>query len=516
MLGYSDSDSVSIARKTVDSVSSGSKQPFQNFFQVIILREAFLRILWDNTSSWLDLKSIGFDFVDKRSMGLLTDFYELTMCASYFEYKSNETATFDLFIRKLPPNRSYFVFAGLEQALLFLENIKFSQDQINYLRTKGLKENFLEYLKNFKFTGEVWSVPEGTIVFPSEPLIRITAPIIEAQLVETFILNTVNLQTMIATKAARVVYAARDKPVIEFGLRRTQGTDAGMKAAKCSYLAGASGTSNVLAGMKHGIPVFGTMAHSYVMSFDHEIDAFRTFVKTFPENSTLLIDTYDDLKGAENAATVALELREKGQKLSGVRLDSGDLVNLSIKVRNILDAHDLQYVKIFASGDLDEYAIEDLTKKGAKIDAFGVGTRMSTSCDSPYVDVAYKLSGKVERGVFVPAMKLSKGKITLPGKKQIFRKRNSDGTYLKDIIGLENENVNGWPLLVKVMEKGRMSCNIPKLGEIRRVTLRNLHQLPDKYKKLTGAALYPVVLSPDLRKITNQFQRLLKREEYLS
>ena len=462
------------------------------------------------------MKKLQFDFVDETNMSLLTDFYELTMCASYFRNKRNEAATFDLFIRKLPLNRSYFVFAGLEQVLLFLENITFSRDQISYLRTQGLKEDFLEYLKSFKFTGDVWSVPEGTIVFPDEPLIRVTAPIVEAQLVETFILNTVNLQTMIATKASRVVFVAQGKPIVEFGLRRTQGTDAGMKAARCSYIAGASGTSNVLAGMMHGIPLFGTMAHSYVMSFDREIDAFRTFAKTFPENSTLLIDTYDDLKGAENAATVALELQEKGQKLSGVRLDSGDLVNLSIKVRRILDAHGLQYVKIFASGDLDEYAIEDLMKKGARIDAFGVGTRMSTSYDRPYVDVVYKLSGKVERGVFVPAMKLSKGKITLPGKKQIFRKRDKEGRYLKAIIGLENEKVNGEPLLVKIMKKGRITYDIPKLEEIRRVTLWNLLQLPDKYKKLAGAALYPVELSATLRKIRNQLERQLRRQGYSS
>jgi nicotinate phosphoribosyltransferase len=462
------------------------------------------------------VKSTGFDFVDKSNMDLMTDFYELTMCASYFENKRNEAAVFDLFIRKLPPNRSYFVFAGLEQVLLFLENIAFNEDQIRYLKTQGLKEDFLECLRNFKFTGDVWSVPEGTIVFPDEPLIRVTAPIIEAQLVETFILNTVNLQTMITTKASRVVYAAGGKPVIEFGLRRTQGTDAGMKAARCSYIAGASGTSNVLAGMKLGIPLFGTMAHSYVMSFDHEIDAFRAFAETFPENSTFLIDTYDDLKGAENAAVVALELEEKGWKLNAVRLDSGDLVNLSIKVRRVLDARGLQYVKILASGDLDEYAIEGLLKSGAKIDAFGVGTRMSTSYDRPYVDVVYKLAGKMERGVFVPAMKLSKGKITLPGKKQIFRKRDSEGTYVKDVIGLENEKVNGTPLLVKVMEKGRINYDVPKLEETRRVTLQNLSQLPDKYKKLAGAALYPVELSAALRKIRNQLEKQLRRQGFLS
>jgi len=460
------------------------------------------------------MKKLELDFVNETNMGLLTDFYELTMCASYFENKRNEAATFDLFIRKLPPNRSYFVFAGLEQVLLFLENIKFHEDQIKYLKRQKLSAQFLEYLKDFKFTGEVWSVPEGTVVFPDEPLIRITAPIIEAQLVETFILNTVNLQTMIATKASRVVCAAQGKPVIEFGLRRTQGTDAGMKAARCSYLAGANGTSNVLAGMKYGIPVFGTMAHSYIMSFDHEIDAFRSFAKTFPENSTLLIDTYDDLKGAENAALVAKEMEKKGHKLNAVRLDSGDLLGLSKRVRQILDAHKLQYVKIFASGDLDEYAIEELVKKGAKIDAFGVGTRMSTSFDRPYVDVVYKLSGKVERGVFVPAMKLSKGKITLPGKKQIFRHLDKEGKYVKDTIGLEHEKIKGEPLLVHVMRKGHITYDAPALDEIRKKNLKNLAQLPNGYKSLTNAPSYPIVLSPALKKTRNQLAAQLRRQSY--
>ena len=460
------------------------------------------------------MKKLELDFVNETNMGMLTDFYELTMCASYFENKRNEAATFDLFIRKLPPNRSYFVFAGLEQVLLFLENIKFHEDQIKYLKRQKLSAQFLEYLKDFKFTGEVWSVPEGTVVFPDEPLIRITAPIIEAQLVETFILNTVNLQTMIATKASRVVCAAQGKPVIEFGLRRTQGTDAGMKAARCSYLAGANGTSNVLAGMKYGIPVFGTMAHSYIMSFDHEIDAFRSFAKTFPENSTLLIDTYDDLKGAENAALVAKEMEKKGHKLNAVRLDSGDLLGLSKRVRQILDAHKLQYVKIFASGDLDEYVIEELVKKGAKIDAFGVGTRMSTSFDRPYVDVVYKLSGKVERGVFVPAMKLSKGKITLPGKKQIFRHLDKEGKYVKDTIGLEHEKIKGEPLLVHVMRKGQIIYDAPTLDEIRKTTLKNMSQLPDEYTGLANAASYLIVLSPALKKIKNQLAAQLRRQSY--
>ena len=460
------------------------------------------------------MKKPELDFVNKTNMSLLTDFYELTMCASYLENKRNEAATFDLFIRKLPPNRSYFVFAGLEQVLLFLENVKFSADQIKYLKDQKFGAEFLECLKDFRFAGDVWSVPEGTIVFPDEPLIRVTAPIIEAQLIETFLLNTVNLQTMLATKASRVVCSARGKPVIEFGLRRTQGTDAGMKAARCSYIAGAEGTSNVLAGMKYGIPVFGTMAHSYIMSFDHEIDAFRNFVKTFPENSTLLIDTYNDLKGAENAVAVAKQMEKEGSRLNAVRLDSGNLLEISKNVRRILDMHGLTYVKIFASGDLDEYVIEDLLEKGAKIDAFGVGTRMSTSFDRPYVDVVYKLSGKVERGVFVPAMKLSKGKITLPGKKQIFRQYSREGKCVKDIIGLENEKIKGEPLLRNVMRKGHIARDFPTLSEIRKIAHGNLSRLPDEYKKLSNASAYPVILSSALKRIKNQLAAQLERQSY--
>jgi nicotinate phosphoribosyltransferase len=451
-----------------------------------------------------------FDFVNIDNMSLLTDFYELTMCAGYYASHRNETANFDLFIRRLPPNRSYFTFAGLEQVLLFFKSIKFDEEQIDYLRKQRLNEDFLDYLRDFRFTGEVWAVPEGTIVFPEEPLIRVTAPIIEAQLVETFILNTVNLQTMLVTKASRVVNAAKGRTVVEFGLRRTQGTDAGMKAARCSYLAGCNGTSNVLAGMKYGIPVFGTMAHSYVMFFDNEIDSFRAFAKTFPDTSTFLIDTYDDLKGAENAAIVAKEMEEQGHKLKAVRLDSGDLLTLSKKVRTILNSYGLNYVKIFASGDLDEYKVEELIKKGAQIDSFGVGTRMSTSYDRPYVDVVYKLSGKVENGVFVHAMKLSKDKITLPGRKQIFRQKDKSGNFVKDIIGLEDEKVEGEPLLVKVMENGDLTYDLPTLEEIRNNALRNVSRLPDKYKKLRNAPRYPVKLSPKLKRIMKNLELQLR------
>ncbi|NWF86306.1 nicotinate phosphoribosyltransferase [Candidatus Bathyarchaeota archaeon] len=449
-------------------------------------------------------------------MSMLTDLYELTMCASYFDHKRNELATFDLFIRRLPSNRTYFVFAGLEQALIFLKKITFNSEQIAYLRKQGFKENFLDYLSKFRFSGEVWAVPEGTIVFPNEPLLRVTAPIIEAQIVESFLLNTVNVQTTIATKASRVVDAAKGKSIIEFGLRRTHGTDAGIKAARCSYIAGCDGTSNVLAGMKYGIPVFGTMAHSFILFFDREIEAFRAFAKTFPKTSTFLIDTFNDVKGAEKAAIVAKELEKKGFRLNSVRIDSGDLVEISRKVRALLDEKGLNYVKIFASGDLDEYKVEELLSKGAKIDAFGVGTRMSTSEDRPYVDVIYKLSEKMgKNGEFVPAMKLSQGKITFPGRKQVFRIKDKKGKFVKDIIALHDEKVEGEPLLVKVMEKGKIVYNLPTLKKIRETALENLSRLPEKYRMLRNAPLYPVEQSPGLRKMVDKLTRELKKAEHL-
>lgn len=457
------------------------------------------------------------DFLNEENMSMFTDLYELTMCASYFDNKKFEPATFDLFIRRLPENRSYLLFAGLEQVLLFLESVKFTEKHLAYLKKQGFNSQFLDYLRNFKFTGDVWAVPEGTVAFPCEPLIRVTAPIIEAQLVETFLLNTVNLQTMIATKASRVVNAAKGKSIIEFGLRREHGIDAGMKVARCSYIAGCQGTSNVLAGLKYGIPVFGTMAHSFVMSFEKEIDAFRAFAKTFPNKSTLLIDTYDDIAGAEKAAVVAKELEKRGCKLGGVRLDSGDLAEISKKVRALLDGKGLRYVSIFASGDLDEYRIAELLSHGAEIDAFGVGTRMGTSADRPYVDVIYKLCETMsESGKFSPIMKLSEGKATLPGRKQAFRFKDKKDNFAKDMIALADEKMEGEPLLVKVMENGEITCDLPSLGEIRVTASENLSKLPEKYKKLSGAPTYPVKLSQALEDLIEKLKRRLTKTEILN
>lgn len=454
------------------------------------------------------------DFLKQENMSLLTDFYELTMCASYFDNENFEPATFDLFVRRLPENRSYVMFAGLEQNLEYLQNIKFTDENLAYLKNQGFNKNFLDYLHSFKFTGEVWAVPEGTLIFPNEPLIRVTAPIIEAQLVETFLLNTVNLQAMIATKASRVVHAAKGKTVIEFGLRREHGIDAGVKVARSSYIAGCQGTSNVLAGQIYGIPVFGTMAHSFVMSYSSEIDAFRAFIKTFPDKSTLLIDTYDDISGAEKAVVIAKELEAKKYKLGGVRLDSGDLVEDSTKIRQILDSHGLGYVKIFASGDLDEFKIEALLRSNAKIDSFGVGTKMGTSADRPYLDVIYKLCETMTAdGKFSPIMKLSKDKITLPGRKQVYRFKNPDGSFEKDVIALADERADGEPLLVKVMENGKLTQKLPTLNEIRAKAAENLSKLPDKYKILTNAPTYPVELSKNLASLVETLKRQLTIKE---
>ena len=452
----------------------------------------------------------------EEDLSLFTDLYELTMCASYFDHRKLGLATFDVFIRRLPPGRGYFVFAGLEQVLSYLEGIKFNEEQISYLREQGFDERFLAYLATFKFTGDVYAVPEGTVVFPNEPLIRITAPIIEAQLIETFLLNTVNLQTMIASKASRVVQAAKGKEVIEFGLRREHGIDAGMKVARSSYIAGCKGTSNVLAGMAFKIPVFGTMAHSFIMSYKKELDAFRSFAKTFPTKTTLLIDTYDDLAGAKKAVTVAKELAKKGFKLVGVRLDSGDLAETSKKVRALLDSKELNYVTIFASGDMDEYKISELLSKGAKIDAFGVGTKMGTSADYPYIDIIYKLSETTNtKGTFSPIMKLSKDKNTLPGRKQVYRFTDEEGNFVKDLITLVNEQSKGEPLLRKVMRNGKLTYAFPSLEEIRDTAAANLSHLPQKYKNLMDPLQYPVELSQNLIYLTKILRKKITQTEIL-
>lgn len=441
---------------------------------------------------------------------LLIDLYELTMAASYLKYKKDAFATFDLFIRQLPPERRYFVFAGLQDALRYLAEISFSLEDIRYLRgLRQFSDEFLDYLLRFRFTGDVLAMPEGAVFFPEEPVIRVTAPLIEAQIVESSLLNIVNLQTTMATKAARVVQSAKGRPVYDFGLRRTQGTEAALQAARCGYIAGCKGTSNVLAGKLYGIPVVGTMAHSFVMSFQGELESFSAFADTFPKNTILLIDTYDEMKGLENAIKVAKKTQKRGNRLIGIRLDSGNLVEGSKRMRRILDRHGLGYVKILASGNLDEYKIKGLLDKGARIDSFGVGTHMGTSSDMPYSDVIYKIAAVTDsKGRFLPTMKLSKGKRTFPGLKQVFRRE-----FWQDIISLEGEKVKGArPLLIKVMEKGRIIYNTPSLKAVQAYCLDNIRWLPHKYKSIDGAGKYPVLISPGLKLLTAKIENRLRRK----
>ncbi|MFA5410389.1 MAG: nicotinate phosphoribosyltransferase [Candidatus Omnitrophota bacterium] len=436
-------------------------------------------------------------------ISLLLDLYELTMAESYFTYKRDASATFDLFVRELPLNRAYLVACGLEDILNYIKNLKFTKDDLVYLKRLGLfSAGFLEYLNNFRFRGDIWAMPEGTLFFAQEPLIRVTGRIIEAQIIESFLLNTLNLQTMIASKASRVVSAAKGRKVFDFSLRRTHGQDAALKASRSAYLAGAAGTSNVLAGKLYKIPVAGTMAHSYVMSFKHEMDSFLAYSNSFPGKTILLVDTYDTKKGIEHAVIIGRYLQEKKYRLKGIRLDSGDIVSLSKFARKALDEAGLNDVQIFASGNLDEFKIKALLEQGARIDSFGVGTNMGTSIDAPCLDVIYKISEVTdEEGNFLPTMKLSQGKVTYPGRKQVFRLQDKKGKFMKDILGLEKEKIKGRPLLIKVVEKGRVIYRPPPLKKARSYAANNLSRFPEALKGVYSRHKYPVVISPGLKNL---------------
>ncbi len=447
------------------------------------------------------------------SEALRTDLYQLTMMQAYWKSAHNPEATFDYFVRKIPFG-SYLVTAGLSFVLDYIENLRFEDDDIEYLKTQGFDEEFLEHLRDFRFTGDILAMPEGSIAFPLEPIIRVTAPIMEAQLIETFLLNKINFSTLIATKASRVVYAARGRAIAEFGLRRAQG-DGHLEATRATYIGGCASTSNVFAGKKLGIPISGTMAHSFVTSFDHEIDSYRAYAEAFPKRCFLLIDTYNSIEGAKKAVIVGKELEKRGEKLLGVRLDSGDLAELSKRVRRMLDDDGLGYVKIVASGDLNEWKIEELMNKGAKIDLFGVGTELVTGRPAPALDGIYKLSDVVEQGRHLPKMKLSDDtvKATLPGKKSVWR-IVENGKFVRDIISLEDEIVdNAIPLHEKVVEKGRIISSRPSLEEIRNKALENVSNLPDIIRKLDGAPAYPVEFSRDLVALRWRIIEKIRREE---
>ena len=446
-----------------------------------------------------------------RSREIMTDLYELAMAASYFEQNMFAPATFSLMVRQYPPKRSYLVSAGLDPLLDYLESFHFRPDDLEYLEQTSLfPDKFLQFLEALRFTGEVRAVPEGRIAFCHEPLVEITAPVMQAQLVETFVINSINLSTLVATKASRCYYAAGKRGLVDFSLRRTHGMDAGLMVARSSYIGGFIGTSNVQAGKIYDLPIYGTMAHSYVESFAREIESFRAFAKSFPDSTTLLIDTYDTLAGARKAVTVAREMRQAGLTLRAVRLDSGDMVQLSREVREILDESGFSEVKIFASGGFDEFKIQKILTAGASIDAFVVGTKMGVSADAPYLDMAYKMVVYNGR----PVMKLSSGKVSLAGPKQVFRQRDEQGLFKGDLIGLLDEEVTGSEsLLETVMEDGKKLHPPEPLPKIRDRFRKEFTLLPEIYKDLEGNPNYPVIITPRLQALQEQVRREIDEKE---
>ncbi len=462
-----------------------------------------------------------------HNLTMMTDLYELTMMNGYLRHGMKDArACFDVFYRKQGDMTSYAVAAGLEQAIDYVKNLRFEPDDVAYLRSLGIfDEDFLAYLSDFHFTGEILSVPEGTIVFPNEPIVRVIAPIMEAQLLETTLLNIIGHQTLIATKASRIVQAAKGDRVLEFGLRRAQGPDAGIYGARAAIIGGFQATSNVLAGQMFDVPVGGTHAHSWVMSFPDELTAFRAYADVFPHQCLLLVDTYDTLgSGVPNAITVFRELRARGIEPMGIRLDSGDLAFLSRQARTMLDEAGFPNAKIFASGDLDEEVIWDLKAQGAAIDVWGVGTRLITSMGNPSLGVVYKLAAQEIGGSFVPRIKISENpaKVTNPGIKQLVRYYDKrTGKALADLIALEDEQLTGgepleifdpehtWKrmtlcdytartLLQPIFEHGELVYAPPTLAEISAYAQQEMDTFWEEYKRLHSPHRYKVDLSSGL------------------
>jgi nicotinate phosphoribosyltransferase len=476
------------------------------------------------------------DKMGKQNLTLLTDFYELTMMQGYFHNKNDETVIFDVFYRENPCESGYAICAGLEQVIDYINNLQFKEDDIEYLRSlTTFDEDFLSYLKSFRFTGDIYAIPEGTVVFPMEPLVKVIAPITEAQLIETALLNIINHQSLIATKASRVVYAAGGQPVMEFGLRRAQGPDAGTLGARAAVIGGCIGTSNVLSAKLYDLPALGTHAHSWIMSFDDELSAFRKYAELYPQNTTLLVDTYDTLRsGVPNAITVFKELREVGKmpQKYGIRLDSGDLAYLSKKARKMLDAAGFPEASITASSDLDEYLIDSLKTQGAKIDSWGVGTKLITSRDCPSFGGVYKLAAIQRDGKFIPKIKLSENqwKITNPGNKKIFRVYEKESGKIKaDLIAVADEvfspedplllfdPIATWKktllapntytlreLLVPIFRSGKCVYTSPSVMEIRDYCTKEQDTLWDEARRLLNPHIVYVDLSSKLYRMKTE------------
>jgi nicotinate phosphoribosyltransferase len=439
-------------------------------------------------------------WVEDKNLALFTDLYELTMLQAYFEDGMTEEAVFSLFVRRLPPERNFFLACGIEDALRYLENLRFNDDDIAYLESlEQFEKPFLDRVGDFRFTGDVWAVPEGTPVFANEPIVEVSAPIGEAQIAETFIMNQVHLQTVLASKAARVVAAAQGRSVIDFGPRRMHGTDAAIKAARAFHVAGVDATSNVLAGKVYGVPVAGTMAHSFIQAHENELAAFRAFARIYPA-TVLLVDTYDTLAGVEKVIALARELGD-AFKVRAIRLDSGDLVALAKEARSMLDGAGLSGVGVFASGGLDENEIARLLAAGAPIDGFGVGTAMGVSADVPGLDIAYKLCAYGGEG----RLKLSAGKPILPGRKQVFRSEKA-GRAVGDVIARADEDLPGRPLLKRVMKGGKALWD--EVGDLETARARakaEIAVLPDAVRGIkTADPPYPVAVSAALEAYYNE------------
>ncbi|MFD1600018.1 nicotinate phosphoribosyltransferase [Halobellus rarus] len=448
-----------------------------------------------------------FGHLSPADLGLFTDRYELTMLRGYRETEHTPESTFSLFFRSLPTDRGYVIAAGLEQAIAYLRELVFGDEQLDHLRKEGFPEAFLRYLAEFEFTGDVRAVPEGTAVFPNEPLLEVTAPIDQAQLFETLLLNQIGFQSLIATKAARMRDVVRrrgaDQRLVDFGGRRAHGTDAGVKAARAAYVGGFDGTANEAAGSLFDVPVYGTMAHSWVQSFPSERAAFEAFVDVYGEDSVLLIDTYDTVTGAKTALEVA---GERDEAIRGVRLDSGDLASLSQEVRGILP----ERMDVFVSSGVDEFFLREFFENDGVADGFGPGTSLTTSDDAPTLNPVYKLVAVEADGEMQPSMKLSKGKVTYPGAKRVHR--FGDDTFRRDVLARADEEVGGRELLVDVVADGEVVYDFPTVDEIRDRTIQTLERLPEDIRAIENPATYPVDISESLDATAERVQSDLRTE----
>jgi nicotinate phosphoribosyltransferase len=448
--------------------------------------------------------------MEPGSSPLLTDLYQLNMIEAYLAHGETKTAVFELFVRKLPTRRGFLIAAGLEQALEFLEEVRFSSDEIGWLKSTGrFSVRTLDYLAELRFTGDVHAMPEGTIFFANEPILRVTAPLPEAQLVETRLIDIVHFQSLIASKAARMVLTAPGKWLVDFGLRRAHGAEAGLLAARASYIAGFTGTATVLAAKLFDIPVFGTMAHSYIQAHDSETVAFERFAHARPEGLVFLIDAYDTEAAARKVVALAPRLKAAGISVSGVRLDSGDLIALSKSVRRILDEGDLTDVTIVASGGLDEDQLMAMAKANAPIDGFGIGTSLTTSSDAPALDCVYKL----QEYAGLPRRKHASGKATLPGRKQVWRRYGPDARMTGDTLSVENDDQDGEALIHRVMQAGKRVSPSQTLDEIRKHASRELQLLPTPLRELEAGATYPVQVGEALVDTAAEFDRRLTEQE---